>query len=302
MKMIDLTGKRFGKLIVLERDYNYPKKGTYWKCQCDCGNIISARKDQLTRKKNPKRSCGCDLKEKISLASCKNEIGNRYGKLTVLSRAEDKRHGEAAWLCQCDCGNTCIVAGTHLRNGSVQSCGCKKYESKNGIDETGNKYGLLTVLYRSDFTRNGKIYWHCKCDCGNECDVQGTYLRNGISLHCGCKKSAGEIKISNLLKENNIQYIKEYTFPDLVSENNSRLRFDFAILNDKKQLQYLIEYDGKQHFDQSCFDQSDIKFALVQKYDKMKNDYCKINNIPLIRINYTQLTKLTIDDLLIKGD
>lgn len=34
----------------------------------------------------------------------------------------------------------------------------------------------------------------------------------------------------------------------------------------------------------------------------MKNDYCKINNIPLIRINYTQLTKLTIDDLLIKGD
>ena len=302
MKMIDLTGKRFGKLIVLERDYNYPKKGTYWKCQCDCGNIISARKDQLTREKNPKRSCGCDLKEKISLASCKNEIGNRYGKLTVLSRAEDKRHGEAAWLCQCDCGNTCIVAGTHIRNGSVQSCGCKKYESKNGIDETGNKYGLLTVLYRSDFTRNGKIYWHCKCDCGNECDVQGTYLRNGISLHCGCKKSAGEIKISNLLKENNIQYIKEYTFPDLVSENNSRLRFDFAILNDKKQLQYLIEYDGKQHFDQSCFDQSDIKFALVQKYDKMKNDYCKINNIPLIRINYTQLTKLTIDDLLIKGD
>ena len=300
--MIDLTGKRFGKLIVLERDYNYPKKGTYWKCQCDCGNIISARKDQLTREKNPKRSCGCDLKEKISLASCKNEIGNRYGKLTVLSRAEDKRHGEAAWLCQCDCGNTCIVAGTHIRNGSVQSCGCKKYESKNGIDETGNKYGLLTVLYRSDFTRNGKIYWHCKCDCGNECDVQGTYLRNGISLHCGCKKSAGEIKISNLLKENNIQYIKEYTFPDLVSENNSRLRFDFAILNDKKQLQYLIEYDGKQHFDQSCFDQSDIKFALVQKYDKMKNDYCKINNIPLIRINYTQLTKLTIDDLLIKGD
>ena len=302
MKMIDLTGKRFGKLIVLERDYNYPKKGTYWKCQCDCGNIISARKDQLTRQKNPKRSCGCDLKERISLASCKNEIGNRYGKLTVLSRTKDKRPGEATWLCQCDCGNTCVVSGAHLRNGSVQSCGCKRYESKNGIDEIGNRYGLLTVLYRSDFTRNGKIYWHCKCDCGNECDVQGTYLRNGISLHCGCKKSAGEIKISNLLKENNIQYIKEYTFSDLVSENNSRLRFDFAILNDKKQLQYLIEYDGKQHFNQSCFDQSDIKFALVQKYDKMKNDYCKINNIPLIRINYTQLTKLTIDDLLIKGD
>lgn len=102
-KLIDLTGQRFGKLLVLERDLNYPKKGTYWKCQCDCGNIISARKDQLTRTKYPKRSCGCDLTEKTSKANLKNEIGNKYGKLTVLYRAEDLRQGEARWHCKCDC-------------------------------------------------------------------------------------------------------------------------------------------------------------------------------------------------------
>lgn len=300
MKMIDLTGQRFGKLTVLERDYNYPKKGTYWKCQCDCGNIITARKDQLTRHKNPKRSCGCDLKEKISKASLKDEVGNKYGYLTVIERTDDLRPGEARWLCKCDCGNLTKVSGIHLRNGTVQSCGCKKYESHNGIEEKpGTKYGHLTILYKSEYQKNNKIYWHCKCDCGNECDVMGTYLRNGITSHCGCQKSSGEIKISSILKDNNINFIKEYTFSDLIGNGGNRLRFDFAILDNKNNLKYLIEYDGIQHFEQNCFNQTKEAFELLQLYDQMKNDYCKKNNIPLIRINYKKLTKLTLKDLIL---
>lgn len=53
-QLIDLTGQRFGKLTVLKRDYS-KKGGTYWICQCDCGNIISTRKDTLTRTKNSKK-------------------------------------------------------------------------------------------------------------------------------------------------------------------------------------------------------------------------------------------------------
>lgn len=302
MKMIDLTNQRFGKLLVLERDFNYPHKGTYWKCQCDCGKKITVRKDQLTRK-NPKTSCGCDLKEKNSKAHLKNEVGNKYSYLTVLYRVSDLRKGEARWKCKCDCGNTCEVSGLHLRNGTVQSCGCKRYESRNGIEEIpGTRYGHLTIMYKSDIKKDGKIYWHCKCDCGNECNVLGTYLRNGISAHCGCKKSAGEIKIMKLLTEANISFKREYTFPDLLGDSGNRLRFDFGVFDNNDNLLYLIEYNGKQHYDQKCFNQTDSQFTLLKKYDKMKKEYCKQHNIPLIILDYTKLTKMTLKDLMLEGE
>lgn len=55
------------------------------------------------------------------------------------------------------------------------------------IDETGNKYGRLTVLYRAQIPKKG-VYWHCRCDCGNEIDVFGTSLRCGNTKSCGCLK------------------------------------------------------------------------------------------------------------------
>jgi len=52
-----------------------------------------------------------------------DETGNRYGILTVTRFAEVRR-GKAYWLCKCDCGNQCVVRGSHLRSGGVNSCGC----------------------------------------------------------------------------------------------------------------------------------------------------------------------------------
>ena len=51
------------------------------------------------------------------------------------------------------------------------------------IDMKGIKCGYLTPLY---YIKGGK--WHCKCDCGNECDVQSKYLRDGHTKSCGCMK------------------------------------------------------------------------------------------------------------------
>lgn len=58
--------------------------------------------------------------------------------------------------------------------------------SHNFIDETGHKYGELTVLYRAENTKNGRAMWHCRCSCGNELDVLGKSLRNGNTKSCGC--------------------------------------------------------------------------------------------------------------------
>ena len=61
----DLTGLKFGKLLVLERDKSI-KKHLYWKCRCDCGNIVIKRTDSL----NDNSSCGCYTNK---LKSIKNQ-------------------------------------------------------------------------------------------------------------------------------------------------------------------------------------------------------------------------------------
>ena len=53
----------------------------------------------------------------------KNEIGNKYGKLIVLSRGENDNNGKARWYCQCDCGNTILARGTDLRRDKTKTCG-----------------------------------------------------------------------------------------------------------------------------------------------------------------------------------
>ena len=58
------------------------------------------------------------------------------------------------------------------------------------IDLTGNIYGRLLVLYRSEdkYSPSGqkRIYWHCKCECGNEKDILGSALKSGNTKSCGC--------------------------------------------------------------------------------------------------------------------
>lgn len=58
----------------------------------------------------------------------KNEIGNRYGSLKVIERA-DSDNGYARFVCKCDCGKTIIARGSDLRSGNTKSCGCSKGES-----------------------------------------------------------------------------------------------------------------------------------------------------------------------------
>jgi hypothetical protein len=110
--------------------------------------------------------------------------------------------------------------------------------------------------------------------------------------------SKGEIKITALLTANNISFIREATFGTCLFEDTGYpARFDFYI-NDK----YLIEFDGEQHFNPNSgyWKMEDGWFEKIQARDKFKNDWCKENNIPLIRIPYTKLDTLCIEDLMLE--
>lgn len=62
--IVDLTGRRFGKLTVLYRDDNLNNLAA-WMCECDCGNRKRIRGTSLTRKKDPTRSCGCEHRKAV---------------------------------------------------------------------------------------------------------------------------------------------------------------------------------------------------------------------------------------------
>ena len=84
----------------------------------------------------------------------------------------------------------------------------------------------------------------------------------------------------------------EYIFKDLFfKEKNCKLRFDFAIFNQDGSFSHLVEYDGPQHFKEgvreSGWNTLNNYYETVER-DKLKNEYCELNNIKLIRIKYNE--------------
>lgn len=123
-----------------------------------------------------------------------NLIGQRFGKLVVLSKAF-RKNNHRYWHCQCDCGKECDVTTTALRTGQTQSCGClfKEAQYLRRDNLTGQRFGKLVALSPIPSQKGDKqTFWHCRCDCGNECDVQTGHLKSNSVLSCGCLKSLQE--------------------------------------------------------------------------------------------------------------
>lgn len=223
-------------------------------------------------------------------------IGQKFGRLTILKQTDSiftggKKRG--AFKCLCDCGKEIVVLRDNLLNGNTKSCGCLQKEMYENLknDLTNQKFGKLIALYPTEERDNNRnIIWHCRCDCGNECDVSSHSLKKGNTMSCGCLNSKGEQKIISILQLNNIPYIKEKIFPELSKE----LRFDFYIDN-----KYIIEFDGIQHFEtKNSYWDTEEHLIKTQKHDKIKNQYCKEHNIPIIRIPYTHLKDICLEDLI----
>lgn len=229
-----------------------------------------------------------------------NLIGQRFGRLTVIESAPNKGR-RTQWKCVCDCGNEYIALTDSLRSGKLQSCGCLRTETarKNGMtqlnDLTGQKFGKLTVLEYAG-SKYGRSSWKCQCECGNIYIASQHGLTYGETLSCGCLKSSyGEKRINEILLEQNIKFKREYEFSDLISDKGAPLRFDFAIFNSSNELEYLIEYDGEQHFSNKTDKIWTDGLEKRKRRDKLKNQYCLNNNIKLYRIPYWEKNNLTFD-------
>jgi hypothetical protein len=104
---------------------------------------------------------------------------------------------------------------------------------------------------------------------------------------CADVRYLGPRKIKGYLDQYNINYQMEYRFDDCFYKKT--LPFDFIIFDNNKQLKTLIEYDGLQHYQYVPFFHGDeTGFELQKIRDNIKTNYCKDNNIKLLRIPYTE--------------
>lgn len=227
----------------------------------------------------------------------------RFGHLIVLYEAPKHLRNSAqkvAWVCQCDCGNEVIVSGDKLRNGEQKTCGHKcQYYRDNFINNLiGKRFGKLTVIADTGKRQNRSVIWECQCDCGKKREYLSQTLTKNRALSCGClKESWGEFQINKLLTDAQIPFEKEKSFNSCrFLDTNYLARFDFYVNK-----QYLIEYDGSQHFIADNYKwNTEEKLLQTKLHDEFKNEWCKENNIPLIRIPYTHINQLELKDLLLE--
>ena len=180
-KPIDITGKRYGKLVAKEIVGMGDNGTSIWHCVCDCGNEIDVKYSSLAN--GEKKSCGC-----LEHAPKKDLTGRRIGTLTVNKYIGNN----GQWECICDCGNVVSLSTYQLTHGR-RTCGKnhkkpEKIKTTKFKDLTGMKFGKLTVVKRVENDSNNKVNWLCKCSCGGEKIASSHNLLSGVTTHCGCEK------------------------------------------------------------------------------------------------------------------
>lgn len=130
-RLIDLSGQRFGRLLVTARGEADGRGEARWVCLCGCGGATLALGNNLRR--GTTRSCGCLMRERSSETHAVDETGKSFGRLRVISRSAKPhatRTSQAYWDCECSCGSRVSVLGHDLRSGNTSSCGCYARERR----------------------------------------------------------------------------------------------------------------------------------------------------------------------------
>lgn len=145
--IFELTGKKIGKLTVIEYIPEEPKSGKSrrFRCKCDCGKETITQSSSLLNSTH--RSCG-------QCVDTQWKIGEKFGYLRVLEYHGRKGMSSTEWKCQCDCGSIKIVDRNNLVTGNVQSCGCKRFIEGSMQGERGN----VNILKEEDVIKIRKIW------------------------------------------------------------------------------------------------------------------------------------------------
>lgn len=219
-------------------------------------------------------------------------------------------------LCECTrCGNLSYIRVDNLTANHSNGCGkCSRgtkkmtacdwqYKTNTDIESlnknnlknvlTDKVFGKMKVLAMNSRDKFGHVFYECQClECNNTEVVRSEKLVEGsviVCSTCSNSKSLGQQKVEQWLQNNCIDYKTEYSFDDLRGDVNA-LRFDIYVLMNGNPV--LIEIQGKQHYEPVEFFGGEQQFAIQQRYDNLKREYCKQHNCTLIEIPYTDFDNI----------
>lgn len=115
------------------------------------------------------------------------------------------------------------------------------------------------------------------------------------------RSSRGEIKIEEILDAAGLNFEEEYIFPELRSNNGRPLRFDFVIFDDDGKIDFIIEYQGRQHYEPTAKFGGKKGFYQQQYNDNKKRRFCALHGFKLLEIPYTDENLITYDYIMHKA-
>jgi len=288
--IIKIHDKYGDKITLLTKKECY--LGTHYRCEFKCNecNTIFYNTINKILSKNYKGGCSnCRLLNKKYLLIDNVDKTLAIKNIKILTDDNllslDKFYN---FLCiKCD-----KKYNNRLRNIlSSKSCSnCSKYHHTYTINEikellykNNNNVIIIESTYES-ISKKSKFI--CKI-CNNEWITLTRSVIYGVTDCPKCNKSHGEKYIEDYLIKNTIKYITQHTFDQC--KNKRKLPFDFYLPD----YNLCIEFDGYLHYFPWNNDQKSIeKFNNTKHNDKIKDLFCRDNNIKIIRIPYTEFKEL----------
>jgi len=227
------------------------------------------------------RGCGkCDRSHKLTLSEYIKKATEVHSDKYDYSKTIYNGSSNSVKIICPKHGSFERVATEHLNGAGCKICDGNSILSKRELKK------FFKELYNNKYNYNLDNYVNVDsiivvvCPEHGEFETKVKYHKSGHECK-RCKKviSKGEEKIAEILNFKCIKYVKEMGFNGCVNKN--KLPFDFYLPD----YNICIEYDGIQHFEPR-FGMSEVDYSGIIKRDKIKDKYCKENNIYLIRIPY----------------
>lgn len=259
----NLVGQIFGKLVVLERaeDHIQPsgQRKVVWKCQCSCDNKTICYVSGYNLKNGHTKSCGCLATEKI-LNIAQNNKENSKTNEAMKNISKDELVEYYRYHTRAETSEYFNITDSVLRNllkvyNIKKNTQERRYTSTNFVDMTGwimSEHGVPNSkiqVISFDKIINNQAYWNCLCECGKEFSGNGTKIRSGRILSCGC-----------IYEEN-------------IKERGRKLGHMYGSHNKKYN-----KYDLSNDFGIGYFTNGEEFYFDLEDYDKIKNFYWENNH------------------------
>ena len=263
--------------------------------QCKCNNVFSTT--FTTFRRDNKRQCDDCVGILWKHNRIKNYIENKSVSGCKLLSKNCKGVNNKIKI-RCPCGNTFKTTLNNFKRQNKRKCDdCNSnlldYGDVKQYIESNSNCKLLSTEYKGIDKRMKFL-----CECGEVFETSLNSFKHANKRQCyicGNATSSRERETLKYLKDKRINFLSEYSFSDC--RNIHPLPFDFAIFNDDKEILFLIEIDGEQHYYPvnfgGCSDQIATKQHLkAKRNDRIKSRYCKSHNIPLLRIPYWEFKNI----------